>query len=339
MKRPRPKYQIFISSTFDDLRTERDAVTREILRLRHIPVGMEAFTATDDRGWKTILPLIEVTDYYVLIIAGRYGSIDLTTGKSWTQLEYEYAVEKKVPILAFIRHADDIKVANTDRGEGASEKQQRLREFIQLLCKNHHTEQWLTTEELARKVGAALSNHIHNDEDGDEPRPGWYRGDSILFSSRTVEEIARLSAENANLRQELETLRHSQGSNGKTVEIQRAIHYLEQNLIIENTNLYEIFQQLAPSLAVGMSDFEIGEHLSNSYGTARPSRIGWTSGNLPISAICSKLRIANLIRIVSEKKGKGSIQRITNECYLTDLGSAVAFHATLQQKIRSEESA
>ena len=88
--RQRPKYQIFISSTYGDLRQEREAVTWAVLSARHIPAGMENFTATDDRGWETITSVIERSDYYVLIVAGRYGSVD-TDGVSWTEKEYDYA--------------------------------------------------------------------------------------------------------------------------------------------------------------------------------------------------------------------------------------------------------
>jgi Domain of unknown function (DUF4062) len=72
----RPKYQVFVSSTFVDLRAEREAVTWEILKAGHVPVGMENFSAYDDRGWKVINRTLETSDYYVLILAGRYGSSD-----------------------------------------------------------------------------------------------------------------------------------------------------------------------------------------------------------------------------------------------------------------------
>ena len=35
------KYHIFVSSTYDDLKEERDAVMKAILRLEHIPIGIE----------------------------------------------------------------------------------------------------------------------------------------------------------------------------------------------------------------------------------------------------------------------------------------------------------
>lgn len=206
MKRPRPKYQVFISSTFEDLRDERESVIREILTLRQIPVGMEVFTATDDRGWRTIIPLIDLTDYYILILAGRYGSIDRETGKSWTHLEYEHAFSKRIPVLSFIRDLTEIKVTHTDQGEGAREKQDKLRQFIAQVKDKHHAITWRDKEDLAKKVGASLANHIREDEDSDSPRPGWFRGDSIIFSPNAVDEMARLSAENNTLRHELAKL-------------------------------------------------------------------------------------------------------------------------------------
>ena len=42
------RYQIFISSTYTDLQLERQAVLQSVLKLRHIPVGMEHFVATNE---------------------------------------------------------------------------------------------------------------------------------------------------------------------------------------------------------------------------------------------------------------------------------------------------
>ena len=47
----RPKYQVFVSATFKDLETARREATWTVLKLRHIPVGMENFSASEDRGW------------------------------------------------------------------------------------------------------------------------------------------------------------------------------------------------------------------------------------------------------------------------------------------------
>lgn len=46
-----------------------------ILSMYHFPVGMELFGAASDDQWKVIQDTIDSSDYYVLIIAHRYGSL------------------------------------------------------------------------------------------------------------------------------------------------------------------------------------------------------------------------------------------------------------------------
>ena len=38
----------------------------------------------------------------MLILGGRYGSIETNSGKSYTQLEYEYALSKNIPVFAVV---------------------------------------------------------------------------------------------------------------------------------------------------------------------------------------------------------------------------------------------
>lgn len=44
----RKKLQVFVSSTFIDLKSERQAAVEAILKAGHIPAGMELFTAGDE---------------------------------------------------------------------------------------------------------------------------------------------------------------------------------------------------------------------------------------------------------------------------------------------------
>ncbi|MGN1152692.1 MAG: DUF4062 domain-containing protein [Candidatus Gastranaerophilaceae bacterium] len=48
------KYQIFVSSTYKDLKNERKAVIEQILNMGHLPVGMELFVASDDEQFEYI---------------------------------------------------------------------------------------------------------------------------------------------------------------------------------------------------------------------------------------------------------------------------------------------
>jgi len=96
------KYQIFISSTYQDLKSAREKVVKTILSLYHFPVGMEMFSADDAEQWGVIKDTIDNSDYYIVIIGHRYGS-ETSDGISFTEKEFDYAANKGIPILAFIR--------------------------------------------------------------------------------------------------------------------------------------------------------------------------------------------------------------------------------------------
>jgi len=85
------KHQVFVSSTYNDLIEERKQVIHALLELDCIPAGMELFPATDEDAWSLIEEVIDGCDYYILIVAGLYGSTD-SKGISFTELEYDYAV-------------------------------------------------------------------------------------------------------------------------------------------------------------------------------------------------------------------------------------------------------
>lgn len=80
------KYQIFISSTFEDLKDERRFVRDAILNIHQFPIGMEQFSAGDMSQWEVIKESIDTSDYYVLLVGKRYGSLD-ETGISYTERE------------------------------------------------------------------------------------------------------------------------------------------------------------------------------------------------------------------------------------------------------------
>jgi hypothetical protein len=174
----RRRYQVFVSSTFSDLHEERQTAIWEILKLRHIPAGMESFPATDDRGWKIIQRTIDDSDFYVLLIAGRYGSIDSSTGNSWTEREYEYARSKGIPVLAFVR--DQASITANKMDTDAAEK---LAAFILKINTNHLCSTWKTADDLALRIVQALSRAIQDAEDDGIPRPGWVRGGAALHNA------------------------------------------------------------------------------------------------------------------------------------------------------------
>lgn len=125
------KLQVFISSTFTDLQTERQAAVQAILKAGHIPAGMELFTASDKSQWEIIKRWIDESDVYMLILGGRYGSFDKETGISYTEMEYDYAVEKKKPLFSVVIKEDALEAKVKDVGSSVIEQEnpKALREF------------------------------------------------------------------------------------------------------------------------------------------------------------------------------------------------------------------
>ncbi len=165
------RYQVFISSTYEDLKKERNIVWNAIVESGNIPVGMEYFPAANETAWEHIQKVIDDTDYYILIIAGCYGSCD-TTGKSYTQKEYEYALSKDISIIPLI--IDDIGKLPNDKCEKTKQGKDKLKKFVTLVLKSHHIKKWQSPEELPRIAVIALQQAIQ-----DSPAIGWVRANRI----------------------------------------------------------------------------------------------------------------------------------------------------------------
>ncbi|MBK7828419.1 DUF4062 domain-containing protein [Nannocystis sp.] len=181
-------YQVFVSSTYVDLHPERDAVSWAILKTRNTPAGMEAFPATDDRGWKTIQKTIDESDFYVLILGHRYGSTESTSGLSWTQKEYRYAKSKSIPVLAFLREL------SATPGTQVDADRSKIDAFRAEVKDSHKIVMWHHLADLAASVSQALPLAIQDYIDDEIPRPGWIRGSASAL--KVVDELAALSEEN-----------------------------------------------------------------------------------------------------------------------------------------------
>jgi nucleoside 2-deoxyribosyltransferase len=127
---PEKIYKVFVSSTYEDLREERAAVQKGLLQLGCLPVGMELFPAADEETWNFIKSQINDSDYYVVVVAGRYGSQG-ADGISFTEMEYDYAIAQKKPTIGFV-HADPGSIAanKTETTEAARAKLQKFIENI-----------------------------------------------------------------------------------------------------------------------------------------------------------------------------------------------------------------
>ena len=123
------KFSVFISSTYEDLKKERQALVGVALENNFIPVGMEQFHAAPTSQWNVITKMIDECDFYLLVIGGRYGSIDEETGISYTEKEYNYAKSKGLPILVLIKESSAITESEQDTDDEKYDKYTKMRKL------------------------------------------------------------------------------------------------------------------------------------------------------------------------------------------------------------------
>jgi len=206
------RYQVFISSTYADLKEERRRVMQTVMEMDCIPAGMELFPAADEEQFEFIKRVIDDCDYYLLIIGGRYGSLT-AEGISYTEKEYDYAVSKGIKVIGLIHeNPEEIPL-------GKSEKEPALREKLGLFRKKVSTGRmvkfWKSADELPGLVSLSLSKTIKM-----FPALGWVRPNT-LASEQVLTEVN-------DLRKQNDTFRNS------IAALQEKVAELESPPIIEN---------------------------------------------------------------------------------------------------------
>ncbi|MFF0919062.1 DUF4062 domain-containing protein [Rhizobium leguminosarum] len=185
------KLQVFVSSTYTDLIEERQAAVQAILKAGHIPAGMELFTASDKSQWDTIKRWIDESDCYMLILGGRYGSVDPVTKVSYTEMEFDYASEIRKPMFSVVIRDDALDEKVKIHGRTVIEQ-------------DHQTELKLFREKVLTKISSffrderdiKLAVHESLGDLRDNPDlAGWVSGNDIEDPKPLHAEIARLNDE------------------------------------------------------------------------------------------------------------------------------------------------
>ena len=186
------KLQIFISSTYTDLKEERQAAVSAILRAGHIPAGMELFAAGNISQMETIKWWINDSDIFMLILGGRYGSIEKTTGLSYTELEYDYAVEIGKPFFAVVIEDGFLNKKIKDRGRDALEQDHpnKLKDFKEKVL-NKICRTFEDLKDIQLTVQETISDFEHRYD-----LKGWIHAD----------EIKKLNIESISFEKEKKTL-------------------------------------------------------------------------------------------------------------------------------------
>lgn len=165
------KYQVFISSTYVDLIEARVAATQCLLDNDCIPVGMEQFPASEMSQMEYIKKMLDDCDYYILILGGKYGSLD-TDGMGFTEKEYDYAVERKMPIMSFVyTDPENLPSKFCETTDDLREKYKRFRTKV---CRGRLVKFYSDNGTLRANIATSINRCIK-----DFPAVGWVRGDKV----------------------------------------------------------------------------------------------------------------------------------------------------------------
>lgn len=179
------RYQIFISSTYSDLIGEREKVMRAVMALKFFPTGMEQFPAAGIPPIKMIKRFLKECDYYVLIIGARYGSINKETGLSYTEEEFDFAVNEGIPVIAFL-HGNP-KLIPSGKTDENDEKREKLLRFREKVEKAGITVQyWTDADDLKSKVYMSIPQAIEF-----QKRTGWVRADTCARLQKKINKLEK----------------------------------------------------------------------------------------------------------------------------------------------------
>jgi hypothetical protein len=128
---------------------------------------MEQFGARPDGPLQTCLAEVEQSDVYVGIIGFRVGSIESTSGKSYTQLEYEHAVQLGKDVLIYMADEQQAKVRYVDVDLDPTLRE-KLKAFKGTLRERHTVDTFVSADDLADKLRRDCARYLQTRKVGPE---------------------------------------------------------------------------------------------------------------------------------------------------------------------------
>lgn len=157
--RGRNMSRIYVSSTFKDLEEYRKSVRFVLNQMKHEGIAMEYYVAENQPPLEKCLADVASCDLYIGIFAWKYGSIPIGKDKSFTELEYEKAVETGKDCLIFLLH-EEAPWPKTLMDKGDDEL--KIENLRNKLSKKHTVSFFKSPQELASLVGVAVHNYLEN---------------------------------------------------------------------------------------------------------------------------------------------------------------------------------
>ncbi|WP_172590138.1 DUF4062 domain-containing protein [Shewanella xiamenensis] len=328
------RYQVFVSSTYVDLKDERQSVLQTLMEMDCIPAGMELFPAADEEQWEFIKKIIDDCDYYLLIIGGRYGST-ADDGLSYTEKEFDYAVSKGIKVIALLhKYPDELPRAKSENDERNYKK---LQEFRNKVGDGRLIRFWENPEQLPGLVSLSLNKTMKM-----FPAIGWVRADSTA-SPELLAEINELRKENSRLSNQLvESNSHSSlipetelanfDSNiilkgGYSIYARSMNHDTRYAKWSKETTWEELFSTISPFLVDSPYETSISEFIASHYS-------GTDTNDYNISSLLVDTQVLFTIRIQFVALNLISINNddAVSKWELTELGSRKMLESRVVRK-------
>ena len=155
--------KVFISSTVDDLRPEREKAIAVVERMGQA-VAMEKFFASNHQSKRVCLKWLQECDAMVLILGFKYGSIDSDEQISLTEIEYNAAKAFGLPIFAFLKCDHQ---GNWQPQEAGKERLEKLLAFKSRVDDDRYRVRFVLPDQLATEISLAINHYaIEHDEVG-----------------------------------------------------------------------------------------------------------------------------------------------------------------------------
>lgn len=156
-RRTKAMKKVYISATYNDLKEHREAVAQALRRMGYEVRCMEDYVATDERTDARCTQDVATCDFYVGILAQRYGWIPPGRECSITELEYRQARSQsaRTRCLIFLLHEDapwSQRWIDALHDPASAVKIARLREELNGTA----TGVFISVEDLVREVMAAV---------------------------------------------------------------------------------------------------------------------------------------------------------------------------------------
>lgn len=329
------RYQVFVSSTYVDLKDERQSVLQTLMEMDCIPAGMELFPAADEEQWEFIKKIIDDCDYYLLIIGGRYGST-ADDGLSYTEKEFDYAVSKGIKVIALLHKSpDELPRAKSENDEINYKK---LQEFRNKVGEGRLIRFWDNPEQLPGLVSLSLNKTMKM-----FPAIGWVRADSTA-SPELLAEINELRKENSRLSSQL-----AESNSHSSIIPETELANFDSNIMLKGdysiyansfnhdtryanwskeTTWEDLFSTISPFLVDSPYETSISEFIASHYS-------GTDKNDYNISRLLVDTQVLFTIRIQFVALNLISINNddAVSKWELTELGSRKMLESRVVRKI------